>query len=729
MPLAPPTRRRLAAAVTTVLAVTLGASALTAPAHAAPAAGVLVAEAADAAADPIPFPNDGSGLVEAGVNGFLTRGPDATSTWRRYADGTGQSYTGHVSLRSTRTTDFLVFRGAYTITQRNLGTNGSLEVPVGSAAGGAKYAGAAADAVFTTLPTETGTVLRKHTETGTTTVTGLPADAVVHEVLPATPDHAKVLFGSGGKSRWGLVDLATGVTELLDSTAGAEAVSATHTAWFASTSPDQPTKIFAADRATGAVQEVPVNPQQPLGTLQIGLVGDWVVYGQRGGMGFDQPSPHHAITAYHLTTKKSVRILDHAYELAPAPDGTLYARGGVLGQGEGMYRLAATGSDGLKAEKVAATGEPTEVVVTGVTAPPATLDLDRNDGFTFAWTTSRPVSAAKLTVRHVRTGKTTTVTDCCRDTGAVFRWDTAEAYEAFHNGDHTWEITGDPANGIGPAAVSRGTFKVVRKTQPRDFNDNGTPDLLTRDSAGRLWRTDLFYRSTEERHGLNEGEPTALIGSGWNVYDRIEAAGDLGGSAVGDLLARDRSGVLWLYTGNGTGNFAPRAKVGGGWQIYDRITAGSDLTGDGRTDAVAADRSGVLWLYPGTGNAGAPFAPRKRIGGGWGAYNEITALGNLAGGPAGDLVARDRDGVLWQYLGKGDGTFAPRTRIGGGWSGFGTLVGAGDADGDGRADLLALRGPARASQLYKGTGDWSKPFRSAEVMYLDALERIAGPDF
>ncbi|MFD0429683.1 FG-GAP-like repeat-containing protein [Streptomyces zhihengii] len=113
-----------------------------------------------------------------------------------------------------------------------------------------------------------------------------------------------------------------------------------------------------------------------------------------------------------------------------------------------------------------------------------------------------------------------------------------------------------------------------------------------------------------------------------------------------------------------------------------------------------------------------PFAARKRIGGGWGIYNRITAVGNLAGAAAGDLVARDASGVLWLHLGKGDGTFAARTRIGAGWNTYGDLVGVGDANGDGRPDLLALKHgehTGSGSYFYAGTGDRLAPFRAAKA--------------
>ncbi|MFF3839434.1 FG-GAP repeat domain-containing protein [Streptomyces sp. NPDC001930] len=387
-----------------------------------------------------------------------------------------------------------------------------------------------------------------------------------------------------------------------------------------------------------------------------------------------------------------------------------------------MYRIAATGGDTLKAEPVAATGEPTEVVAKASTVPPAVLDLDRVDGFTFTWTLSREVWSPKVTVRHVRTGKTQVLAVREPDTSApVLAWVDSNWDENVPNGDYTWEMTGEPVNGIGPAVTAHGTFKVVRNTQPHDFNDNGSPDLLSRDSAGRLWRTDLFYRPIDEWRGVNEAGTRTYLGSGWGVYDRIEAAGNLGGTPVGDLLARDKSGVLWLYQGKGTGNFATRVQVGGGWQAYDKITSGSDLTGDGRVDALATDRSGVLWLYTGTGNATKPFLSRKKIGTGWGIYDDVTAVGNIAGATAGDLVARGKDGVLWLYLGKGDGTFAPRTKIGGGWNAFRPLIAAGDADGDGRPDLMGLGVAYQTPKLYKGAGDWKAPLRAGELMHLEQV--------
>ncbi|MFF9343790.1 MULTISPECIES: FG-GAP repeat domain-containing protein [unclassified Streptomyces] len=249
---------------------------------------------------------------------------------------------------------------------------------------------------------------------------------------------------------------------------------------------------------------------------------------------------------------------------------------------------------------------------------------------------------------------------------------------------------------------------VARSTTPgglvHDIDADGYPDLLGRDSAGTLWRDSAA-----------DGRPWASAGTGWQGYDKVEVVGDavvagVGDNYAADVVARDADGVLWLHQGDGRGGFAPRTRIGGGWQVYDKIAGGSDLTGDGRADLVAIDTTGGLYLYEGTGDVGFPYDIRKKIGTGWGIYNQLTAVGDIGGATGGDLVARDADGVLWIYLGKGDGTYTARTAIGGGWQVYGQLTGAGDVDHDGRNDLLAHEPSTGRVYLYSGTGDWRKPF-------------------
>ncbi|MER8234761.1 VCBS repeat-containing protein [Streptomyces sp. NPDC094049] len=711
------TRRRLTAAVTTVLAVTLGAGALAVPAQAVPTA--VTAPAAEGPVVPLPYAD--SDIVSAGVTGFVTRsvGDGGYSVvWSRYSDGTGKAYGGQTVLRSTRAEDFLVSITPYTTTQQSMSTGDVFQVRTGLSA---SHAGSAADAVFTRTGDEGGAqVLRRHTKAdGDVVVTGFPAGATGFQVGPGTPEEALVTFTDGGTVKWGLIDLGAATVGEIRTKPPAStgvAVSASRVAWSEGAGADR-AKVVLLDRATGRTSELPL-PAGSAYRLRVGLVGDWVVYGEPGALANGAVGTFDAVVAQHPVTKAKVRLLDHLTSLAAAPDGSLYVRGGTVAGGEGLYRVVAAGGATPVVTKVATTGEPTKVVVGGAGIPRVVDLAAQREQVAFRWGLSRNTVSAKLTLRHVRTGKTYQDSESHpHQPELVFSWrgylNNGPRMEPAPNGDYTWELTVAPLNGIGPATGAKGTFKVARKVQPRDLNDNGTADLLLRDASGRLWRDDTYYTPFAMDGQLQEGEKRALIGPGWNVYDSVEAIGDVAGSAVGDVVAREKSGVLWLHQGKGDGTFAPRVRVGGGWGTYDRITGGSDLTGDGRADLVAADRQGVLWLYAGTGNSRTPFSVRKRIGGGWGTYNDITATGNIAGAPAGDLVARDRAGVLWLYLGKGDGTFAPRARIGAGWNAFTHLVALGDANHDGRPDLMAF-GP-EGNRLYRGTGNWKAPFKPAEV--------------
>ncbi|MEU8883743.1 FG-GAP repeat domain-containing protein [Streptomyces hydrogenans] len=203
----------------------------------------------------------------------------------------------------------------------------------------------------------------------------------------------------------------------------------------------------------------------------------------------------------------------------------------------------------------------------------------------------------------------------------------------------------------------------------------GRGDTVGRDASGTLWYYDRQFVSNQYDYPF---AARVRVGGGWQVYDRIDGAGDLDRDGYMDLLARDKAGVLWLYKGTGSltgARFKARVRIGGGWGAYDRLAGGADLTGDGRADLLARDRAGVLWLYKGTGDATRPYAGRTQIGGGWQGYDQLVVTGDLTDDGKADAVARDRSGVLWLYKGTGKttGTFTGRTRIGGGWNTYNHL--------------------------------------------------------
>ncbi|WP_051845620.1 VCBS repeat-containing protein [Streptomyces globisporus] len=712
--------RRLGVAALAALAVTAGV--MGGPA-AFPAAAVPAAPAASAAAA-VGFPPGGE-LWSLGRTGFLDRNGSYQARWTRFSDGAVIPFPSAHTVLGSRDSDVVIDTWDRFAALKDMATGPAgtelYRIDLDTLGTGAQVTGAVDRHLF--VSDSGGSLLVYSPSTGSLptkrAVSGLPADASRPWAVGAAGNTALVTYQTGTGRHWALVDLTTGavtaqrqVPNLQEAT-----VSATHVAW-TEQGADGNTTVVVLNRATGAVQRVPPATQ---GKVVVGLVGNWVTYGQADGLREYGPSPYLALTARELTTGTTRKLLDHVDSAIDAPGDAIGVLGGTVAQGRGLYRIT-PGTGGVPvATLVAPSGEPTKVTLLGSSIP-STIDLSRTKNVDLKWRLSRINVSATLTLRNTRTGDTLVddfhpLSEQATDfTYAHYVWqgDTdwpgePDRSTGAKTGTYTWRIDAEPLNGIGPALVASGSFTVVRsRPQPHDFDSDGSPDLLTRDSAGRLVLADTFHKDYGSGFAQLQEQHSKLVGQGFGIYDRLEATGDLGGSAVGDFVARDKAGVLWLFKGRGDTTFAGRIRVGGGWQAYHRLTGGSDLTGDGRADLLATDKAGVLWLYPGTGRDTAPFAPRRRIGGGWGGYDQLTAVGDLAGGPAGDLVARDTAGVLWLYLGKGDGTFAPRTRIGGGWGGYSRLVGIGDADRDGRADLYA------PGLLYRGTGVWNAPLRPRE---------------
>ncbi|MER7169992.1 FG-GAP-like repeat-containing protein [Streptomyces mesophilus] len=229
-------------------------------------------------------------------------------------------------------------------------------------------------------------------------------------------------------------------------------------------------------------------------------------------------------------------------------------------------------------------------------------------------------------------------------------------------------IYGGTANGRVSTPVKRVAWPTSSTLVPfGDVNGDGCNDTLVRNSAGELYSYRAVCGAVVE-----PTDPSARIGSGWNVYNAFTSPGDLDKDGTTDLLARETStGRLWFYGGDGKGAFKPRTLIGAGWGPYT-VTGTGDLNGDGIGDLVARDSDGILWNYPGNGQGA--FGTRVRIGGGWNVYKSVVGVGDLTGDGKEDLVAADGQGALWRYDGLGDGTFKTRFQIGtSGWQNFKSL--------------------------------------------------------
>jgi hypothetical protein len=177
--------------------------------------------------------------------------------------------------------------------------------------------------------------------------------------------------------------------------------------------------------------------------------------------------------------------------------------------------------------------------------------------------------------------------------------------------------------------------------------------------------------------------------------------GDLDGDGNQDLIARDPSGDLWLYPGNGASGFLAPVKLASGWQDMTAIVSVGDMNGDGKPDLVARHANGSLWFYPGNGSDG--FGTPTLIGSSW-MWGQMTAIQGVADFDLDgnrDLVARDPEGDLWLYPGTGTGALGPRREIESGLQSSTSIVGIGDFNNDGAADLLVTDATGTL-RLYSG---------------------------
>ncbi|MEV5592386.1 VCBS repeat-containing protein [Streptomyces sp. NPDC052496] len=740
-------RRVLGGAVALGLAVSGGA--LASPAAAAAAASPTWDYVQDAVLKIAP----GSVIVSAGRTGFLSLSPQNDVLWTRYADRTttdlGRDQGQFTHLTAHGSVSDIVALGnkpsiedSDKITLRNMDTGSSTLIDLGTY--GYRYLGTVEGRVLAVEQTATGETVHILEPQGAKLtdrpVTKMASTWHDFQVVAGAPGKALLRYEldtPGVKSpTYSTIDLATadvisGRNMLGPRTEGA-ALSATHMASVGEQGDGRGNYLKTVELGDLRNPKTSSTPLPGIHDPAMGLVGTWVLYGNRGKITEGTSPDEIAFQAAPIGGGSPRKVMDHATSATPTPDGGLLVMGGTVAHGEGLYRVSAkTGDEAPAAELVAGAGEPTAVTLLGFDAP-STVQPDQQRWHP-RWKLSRRNVNMSITLRHDASGKQTThylIPEIGADSGpgwAEMEWDglvkAGQGKAAAPNGGYTWEVTAEPRNGLGPTLHEKGSFTVVRKPAPHDYTDNGSPDVIVRDQAGRLALEDTYHDPSDPQL---RSAPRKVVGGGWNIYDQVVATGDVAGATAGDVVARDADGVLWLYLGKGDGTFDGRLKIGAGWDAYDQLTGGSDLNGDGRSDLLARDRTGVLWLYAGTGDWRAPFAPRKKIGAGWGIYDTITAVGDVAGATAGDLVARDRTGTLWLYLGTGDGKVDTRIKIGAGWGGYRHLVGIGDANRDGRADLFVTT-PDGTSYLYQGTGNWQAPFapRKETLLSTPSHETIA----
>lgn len=219
-----------------------------------------------------------------------------------------------------------------------------------------------------------------------------------------------------------------------------------------------------------------------------------------------------------------------------------------------------------------------------------------------------------------------------------------------------------------------------------DVTGDRRSDVLAKDRTGTLWVLP----------GMRNGSLGARSrgGGNWSATSWWGSPGDVTGDRRPDLLARRTDGSLWRYPGRSDGSFGTPVRVGRGWAGMNALVLPGDISGDGRPDLVARDQAGTLWRY--TIGAGGILSGKVAIGRRFGSLRHLSSTGDLTGDGVGDILAVQADGRMVRYEAKRTG-LALTALMGRGWQGFAQLTGPGDLDGDGLGDLLARATDGRLS--------------------------------
>jgi hypothetical protein len=233
---------------------------------------------------------------------------------------------------------------------------------------------------------------------------------------------------------------------------------------------------------------------------------------------------------------------------------------------------------------------------------------------------------------------------------------------------------------------------------------------------------------SNEASAIGSPRDESLLGfSGYDVRQpKSKGTSDYVGDANPEILGKDSAGKLWAYYSSDTSPVAGRTSMGGGWNMFNQVIAPGDLDGDDKADVLGRKPDGTLWLYHGLG--GGKVQAGVQVGSGWSSY-VLVAPGDFNGDGIADLLGRDSKYQLWLYPGKGNGTFGARSLVTSGWGGFSAIIGFGDFNFDGKADILGRERSTGYMYLYPGNGTGGITGRTRLGAGWNSLNAFAAPEF
>jgi hypothetical protein len=272
-------------------------------------------------------------------------------------------------------------------------------------------------------------------------------------------------------------------------------------------------------------------------------------------------------------------------------------------------------------------------------------------------------------------------------------------------------LTGDGGPGFGARrVVVKAVGGSVLFTGVGDVTGDGRPDLLIRNQKSKITKVRPGSRNGRFRAGIAGTRRFARA-------DLLAGVGNMIGNRRPDLVMRDaRTGTVWLFPGQARGHWGRKRLLLRRAGHLTLLSGAGDLDRNGRRDLIARD-GGRLLLYPGVGK-GRVGSPRV-IGRGWGGMDLAGAGHDVTGDGAPDVVARHRKTRrTWIYVTEPNGSLAGRFGGWKSWRDMTRLTSVGDLTRDGKADLVGRTAagqltvlPSRGTRWLQGpleTGRWGR---------------------
>jgi hypothetical protein len=279
------------------------------------------------------------------------------------------------------------------------------------------------------------------------------------------------------------------------------------------------------------------------------------------------------------------------------------------------------------------------------------------------------------------------------------------------------KVQGDPA--LSTTIINRGTIEgAVRFYIGDDVYDgregsvggivygNAGNDMLLGGAAAEIMQGGYGADILEGNGGAD-----TLTGGGGSDLFRGRAT-DLNGDTITDLSAGDKiiisdaslagfsfsmNGYTLTYTGGTltlsgfTGQLQLSAAEGGGVQLTvvdgPTVDARNDFNGDGRSDILWRIEDGIAtnWLAQANGSFTENWANAYvNVSASW----QVAGIGDFNGDGRDDVLWRNNDGRVIDWLGRADGSFGSNPKANNTVSTSWEVAGVGDFNGDGRDDVL-----------------------------------------